>query len=114
MRRHYRHFPELYDAAWMRNAYETEGKGVRAIAAELGCYVASVGQALRRHNITPRPAGAPRADPRASDETWLREALKTRYVYEIAAELGTCNMTIYRSCRKFGIEHRRGYPVRSQ
>jgi len=47
-------FPELYNEAWLRDAYETQGLSCPEIAAEVGCSQPAVGQALARHGIPSR------------------------------------------------------------
>jgi hypothetical protein len=46
--------PKLADAEWLREQYETLGRGSADIAAEVGCHPTHLPKALRRHGITPR------------------------------------------------------------
>jgi hypothetical protein len=49
--------PQLNDAVWLREQYETLGHSTRQIAASLSQSHRAVRNALKRHDITARPAG---------------------------------------------------------
>lgn len=47
-------YPQLLDAAWLRQRYDVEGQTREQIAGEIGCCANSVGNALRKHDIKTR------------------------------------------------------------
>jgi hypothetical protein len=51
---------ELGDGAWLRQRYLVEGASISAIAAELGCAIASVRSALAAEAISVRASGPQR------------------------------------------------------
>lgn len=93
-------FTQLDDVAWLRDQYESQGKTMKQIAAEVGCTEPLVRQALHKHAIEVRSGRAAQirdaATHKISDVAWLRQ----RYIAdqasatEIAAEIGVSPVTI--------------------
>jgi hypothetical protein len=75
-------YPELADAAWLRERYVERDLSSGDIAAQLGCARPSVLQALARHGIPIRPQGTKPARPsrllgRRYGRLVIREVLRT-------------------------------------
>jgi AraC-like DNA-binding protein len=52
-----RRYPRLGDHDWLRQRYLDEGASLADLAAEIGCSITAVRQALAAARITPRPRG---------------------------------------------------------
>lgn len=59
-----RPFPELYDEAWLRDRYETQGRSAIEIAASLGCNPQSVANGLHRYGIKVRGRWSDKWNPK--------------------------------------------------
>ncbi len=113
-----RWYPELWDEAWMREQYITQGKSQAEIAASLGCTRHSVLRAMKALGITARPPHTTaklqgRSSRRFSnwelaDVEWLREYYEQQEqtMPEIAEMLGCSLTAVQRAIKKAGITPR--------
>jgi AraC-like DNA-binding protein len=110
-------YPQLRDAAWLREQYVTLGKGSEAIAQTLGCTGTAVYRALKRHGIPPRPpsvkAPASNPYPQLRDPAWLRREHHDlgKPLARLAAEVGCDRETIRRALDDAGVEFRSENPT---
>ncbi len=109
-----RHFKELGEASWLRQAHEIEGKTLQEIAAAIGCSGSSVSLAMRRAGIKVQNmrkgygSHAPR--PKKNRDTLHNEAwLRDRYLIEklstpeIARMCDCAVPSVCHALRKFNI-----------
>lgn len=82
-----RRYPELADGDLLRRWYETEGRSVTAIAADVGCVPQTVSAALTRHGIVARPSAQ---RPAGLDDKELLAGLRADglSIEEIAERVG--------------------------
>jgi DNA-binding XRE family transcriptional regulator/transposase-like protein len=94
-------YPKLRDADWLRHQYLDLGRTVKDIAAEIGCSMSGVSNALCRRGIH-KHSGKRRAD--LSTE-WLRQQYigAGRSVVDLAEEVGVSRMTVRRALVDAGI-----------
>ena len=105
-------WPELDDAAWLKDQYDTGRRTTADIAAELGCSPSAVCNALARHSI---PARAARRRPvELDDAAWLKDQYDTggRTTTDIAAELGCGPTAVCDALARHSIPARPGGPQR--
>jgi len=99
-------YPELWDAAWMRQRYIEEGKTQPQIAAELGCSINSVNAAMKRLGIK---TGFRSRIPELGDADWLWDqyVVQERSMPEIAAAINCSVMAVQKAIVRAGIPRRK-------
>jgi DNA-binding CsgD family transcriptional regulator len=108
-------YPQLTDAAWLRQRYLSEKASTADIAAELGCGEHSVRRALTTAGIRLQGRSRSRRYPQLADTSWLRNRHVDQGLTasDIAREVGCNETTVRNALRAAGIQliYRRGpYP----
>ena len=109
--------PRLRDAEWLTDRYETQRKTVAEMAVELGVSTATIGRAMKRHNIAVRSPQESRltrgtirrsAFPQLLDSMWLRDRYSKEEMSteEIGAAIGCSSALVLRALTRNGIERR--------
>lgn len=101
---------KLEDAAWLNEQYHVHNRTAEEMAAEIGCAIATVTDALRRLSIPVRTpeetrrlrgqiSGSRTEYPQLYDEAWLRDRYidKDMTVAEIAVELGCSTGVVWKA-----------------
>lgn len=102
-------FPQLNDAAWLREQYEGKKLDAIEIAAIVGCERSSVIRAMKRHGIQTRRYGNRKTKfPQLLDRDWLASEMATKTLKQIAAELGTSVGAVGYFASKHGLADSRG------
>jgi len=106
------HNPEL-----LRELYFNRNKLQRDIAEELGCSLAAVSLAMKRHGLRKKSWEIKRKlreakNPHLRDRSWLYEQYVTskKSQVEIARQLGVSTGAILKACRRLGIQTRKYRP----
>ena len=99
--------PILEDRAVLERLYWTEGRSIRALAADLGCSRNAVRAALERHAIEIRSRSQLRP-PQLDDREWLRQAYhrQRRSARSIARELNCSDGMVLAALHRLDIPTR--------
>jgi biotin operon repressor len=106
------HNPEL-----LRKLYFSQNKLQREIAEELGCSLAAVSLAMKRHGLRKksweiRKTPKKTSNPYLYDRDWLydQHVTQRKMQTEIAQQLGVSREAVQRAFRRFGIQSRTYHP----